>query len=257
MALESSHWYTRAGEPFYEILNKNGVLRATTLADARKIGAVPSVTTVLKIIDKPQLVKWRVKQAVMAALTMPRREGEPEEIYLERIVEDSEEQVVVAADEGTRVHDVLEKSFKGGDILVADMPHVHAVHARLAEMFPGVSDWVSERSFCHPLGYGGKVDLHSPSTGIVVDFKGKDGDFSDKKKLAYDQNWQLAGYRRGLDLPPAPGGNIFFSRTHPGKAEGHVWTADEMNYGEDVFLAALALWKILKKYDPSGSSQWK
>ena len=46
--------------------------------------------------------------------------------------------------------------------------------AELRRLFPDVDDWRAEDSFGHESGFGGKVDLHSPSTGIVVDYKGKD-----------------------------------------------------------------------------------
>ena len=126
---------------------------------------------------------------------------------------------------------------------------------QLIEAFPGVDDWIAEASFAHPSGYGGKVDLHSPSTGIVVDWKGKDGDFSDGKKLAYDQHWQLAAYQDGLRLPRNVCANGFVSRTHPGAVRIHVWTRDEVEQGSQVFLQALALWKAIKGFDPSFSTK--
>jgi hypothetical protein len=147
--------------------------------------------------------------------------------------------------------------------------HVAATKGEIARLFPDVSDWVSEKSFAHPLGYGGKVDLHSPSTGIVVDFKTKDGDFSDGKKLAWDQNIQLAAYQVGLGLDSASKSgdkilyrgsgafiqcaNIFVSRTHPGKVASYVWSADDIARGWRTFECALALWKVLKQYDGSFS----
>ena len=97
-----------------------------------------------------------------------------------------------------------------------------AAPSAITAEFPGVADWIAEASFAHESGYGGKVDLHSPSTGIVVDYKGKDGDFSEldtygkPKKLAWDQHWQLGAYQVGLRLPNADCANVFFSRTHPG-----------------------------------------
>ena len=32
---ESGHWYTKLGEPAYQIIGKNGNKRATTVRDAR------------------------------------------------------------------------------------------------------------------------------------------------------------------------------------------------------------------------------
>lgn len=247
----AEHWYRKTGEPAYEIEAKGGGLRAVTLRDARTLGLVPSVTTVLSVIDKPALTSWKVDQGIMAALTLPKLEGEADREYLARIKADSGQQAKDAADEGTRIHDAIEAHFKGKPVPDKYGPHVVAVVEELARIFPGVTDWVAEKSFGSPLGYGGKVDLHSPSTGITVDHKGKDGDFTDGKKLAYDQHWQLAPYQAGLGFNAGPAANIFVSRTHPGAVTSHVWSPDDMAHGLQVFMAALGLWKAIKKFDPS------
>ena len=52
---ESGHWYTKTGEPMYTIVGANGKERNTTLADAKKLDLVPSVTTILGIVAKPAL----------------------------------------------------------------------------------------------------------------------------------------------------------------------------------------------------------
>jgi hypothetical protein len=247
------HWYTRHGAPCYEVPNASaGGLRATTLKDARKLLLVPSVTTVLAVVAKPQLEEWKVEQAVMAALTLPRKEGESEKSWLYRVRKDAQAQTEAAASEGNRIHDAIEAYYKDG--YPTSGPHIKHVRAAVEEIkriFPGVTDWVSEESFAHESGFGGKIDLHSPSTGIVIDAKGKDGDFSDGKRLAYDQNWQLAAYQVGKRLKPAPCANVFVSRTHPGAVASHVWTPAEIANGWDVFSSALSLWKALRKFDPA------
>lgn len=248
---ESQHWYSRAGKPAYEVPAARGGMRATTLADARKLGLCPSVTTVLSVIAKPQLEAWKVKQGILAALTLPRIDGEAEDAYLARITADSKQQVIDAAEEGNRIHDAIECAFKGRVYPPDYRPHVEAAQRALAETFPGVTDWIAEASFAHESGYGGKVDIHSPSTGIVVDWKGKDSDLSDGRKLAFDQNYQLAAYQVGLGLPRTVCANGFVSRTHPGKVRIHVWSAEEIEQGAAVFFSALALWKAVKQYDAS------
>lgn len=245
------HWYSRAGEPAYEQITQKGGLRATDLRDARKLALVPSVTTVLSVVAKPQLEKWKRDQVLMAALTLPRRSTESESDFLRRIDTDSQAQARSAAEEGTRIHDAIEQYFKEGYPATGHyIAHVRATRAELARLFPEVTDWVAEASFASGEGYGGKVDLHSPSTGIVVDFKGKDGDFSDGKKLDYDQHHQLAAYQRGLNLPASVCANIFVSRSHPGKVASHLWTVEKVCEGWQVFESALSLWKALKRYDP-------
>lgn len=248
---DGGHWYRRDGSPCYEVPAKGGGLRPVNLRWDRGLLLVPSVTTVLSVLAKPALETWKVKQGILAALTLPRNPDEPDDAYLARVLTDSREQAKAAAEEGTRIHDAIEDSFKGRPVPNAYRRHVDGVHAKLIEMFPDIDDWIAEKSFAHPDGYGGKTDIHSPSTGIVGDHKGKDGDFTDGKRLAYDQHLQLAPYQRGLLLPRAPCFNLFVSRTHPGKVAGHLWTADQVEQGWQVFAAALELWKRLKGYDPA------
>ena len=267
MSIDGSHWYAQDGSPFYTTLDAKGKERGVTLRDARKINAVPSVTTFLSVIAKPQLENWKVQQGILAALTISRIKGESDEVFIARILHDSKEEAKKAADNGTEGHDALECATKGLAYPEELSATVERVRALLVETFPDVHDWIAEKSFCHKEGFGGKVDLHSPSTGIVVDYKGIEGEaWSDdkhayKKQLInleyvdrrcdYDQHWQLAAYQKGLELPLAPCANIFFSRTHPGSACIHVWTPEEIADGLEISMAALALWKKIRKYDPS------
>lgn len=252
----SEHWYTRDGRPAY---TTNG--RDTTLRDARKLGLVKSVTTILNVVSKAALTKWMVTQGIMAALTGTRQAGETDEAYIARILTESKQSAIDAANEGSKIHDACECWFKGKLADAKYANHVGGMLDELKKIFPDVNDWVSEKSFAHPLGFGGKCDLHSPSTGIIVDFKTKDGDFSDGKKLGWDQHWQLAAYQVGLQLERGisgcelsewfPGAAIFISRTHPGCVASHVWSADEMAQGWSVFAAALELDKRISKFDGS------
>jgi len=245
------HWYERSGTPRYTVTAKNGKERDTTLRDARQLGLVPSVTTILDVLNKAALVEWKVKQGILAALTLSRQPDETDELYLARVLDDSKQQAIQAAEEGTRIHDAIEASFKGQPVPEDYWKHVQAVRAKLKEAFPDVFDWVAETSFASPLGYGGKVDLHSPKHGIVVDHKSKDMAPGDVKKLAYDQDWQLSAYHKGMNLKPNVCANIFVSRTHPGYVEIHVWKAEEIAKAWNVFECALATWKCIKGYDSS------
>lgn len=245
------HFYGRDGTPHHFVTAKNGSSRASTIADAKKHGWVPSVTEILSILNKPALTNWKVDQAILSALTLPIVEGESEADYLARIKRDSEQQAKEAAEEGSRIHAAIDASFKGLPFDSRYIPHVEGVRAKLAELYPGISDWVTERTFASPLGYGGCCDIHSPSTGIVGDHKGKDLAPGDTRRLAYDQDRQIAAYNRGLGLPENEGFNLFVSRTHPGHVVAHVWTKEQLADAWEVFRAALALWKAVKKFDPS------
>lgn len=249
------HWYDRHGKSCHTVKGADGMDRDTTLRDARTLGLVPSVTTVLEVLAKPALTSWMVDQGILAALTLPRIDGEDEVDYLKRIKSDSRRQAMDAANEGTRIHAAIEDSFKGRAYDHHYNNHVDGVLAELRRAFPAIDDWQSERSFGHFSGYGGCVDLHSPSTGIVVDFKGKDIAPGDNRRLAFDQHYQLAAYQEGLGLTRAVCANVFVSRTHPGHVVSHVWTPEDIDRGFAIFRAALSLWKSIKGYDGSFDRQ--
>lgn len=106
---QPSHWYTHTGEPMHEIAKKDGTgNRAVTVADARKIGLLPSVTNVLGVLAKPGLDAWKVEQGIMAALTLPRAQDEPLDAFAHRVVADMGDQVEKAADFGTAIHNACE-----------------------------------------------------------------------------------------------------------------------------------------------------
>ena len=75
-ASESLHWYTRGGDPMYQVQAAKGGMRATTLRDARKLNLIPSVTTIMSCAAKPGLEAWKLNQMLLAALTLPRRDDE-------------------------------------------------------------------------------------------------------------------------------------------------------------------------------------
>ena len=201
---ESGHWYAADGSPAYRIIGKNGKERNTTVKDARELGLKPSVTTILGLIAKPGLNTWLQTQVLLAALTLPRRENESEESWLERVMTDSKSTGRDAMDRGTQMHGVLEQFYSGQD---ADYPvYVAEVDKAITEHF-GTQEWTAEASFAHPQGFGGKVDLSG--SNIVIDFKSKDT--LDKVAPYFEQIMQLAAYRVGLGKPTARCANVFFT----------------------------------------------
>src|SRR4029077_3837007 len=90
-----------------------GSMRPTTLADARKLDLVPSVTHVLQCASKPGLEAWKATQLLQAALTLPKKEDESLDDYAKRVIEDSREQGRKAAERGTELHAAIEDYIKG------------------------------------------------------------------------------------------------------------------------------------------------
>ena len=246
-ASESQHWYDRNGTPAYSVIAKNGVPRPTTLRDARKLNLVPSVTTILNVAAKPALEAWKLNQMMYACLTLPRVDGETEERFIERIVKDSKEQAKKAAERGTNIHGVIESFYEG--VYLADFMEYQVGVDKAMQADFGTPEWSTEKSFCHELGFGGKVDLHSKSgQGIVVDFKTKE--FKDPNTVeAYDEHlMQLCAYRVGLGIPNARCANVFVSVTDPGLVKVIEWSEDEMQRGWIMFQSLLNYWQAKNKH---------
>jgi len=243
-ASESNHWYTRDGVPQYTVPSKkDGSLRNTTLRDARTMNLIPSVTTVLGVAAKPALLAWLQQQVLLAALTLPRRPDEPEKEYIDRIINDSKEQGRSAADAGTDIHASIQGYYEGkstGKHQESVTACSKAVYDHFAEQ-----DWISERSFAHDLGFGGKCDLFSgDGEGVVIDIKTKE--FSDPTKVdGYDEHlMQLSAYRVGLGIPKARCANVFVSRSVPNLAVVKEWSAEDLDRGWEMFTHLLYFWQL-------------
>lgn len=247
-AAESVHWYRKDGKPQYTVPAKDGSDRPTTLRDARKMDLVPSVTTVMKIAAKPGLEAWKLEQMLLAALTLPRLEGEAEKDFINRISADSKQTGKQAAERGTRVHESIEHWYKG-KIDVEHPAIAKAFQEEVSKHFGSPHNWQVENSFSSNLGYGGKIDLYCQSElGIVLDAKSKEFG-PDDKVVAYDEHvMQLAAYRNGIGLPLARCANVFASVTHPGLIKVVEWTEEELVKGWEMFQCLLEFWKIKNSF---------
>lgn len=244
-ATESGHFYKLDGSPCYSIIGKNGKERNTTLRDARTMALVPSVTGIIKMAAKPALDRWLRNQLLLAALTLPRKEGEPESDWLARVEQDSQAQGKAAADRGTAIHGAIEKYYRRGGLDTTFADHVLNTSLEIERSCPD-QVWSAERSFASPLGYGGKVDLHSDEW--VIDLKTKDGDLS-KVEVYDDHALQLSAYRRGLKVDKARCGIVFVSRDIP-VAKFVEIPEEDLVRGLNMFDCLLGYWQAKNKYWP-------
>jgi len=245
-----THWYRRDGSPCYTVIGKNGKERDTTLRDARLLGLVPSVTGIIKQAAAPNLVHYMQEQVLMSALTLPRNAHENEDAWLRRVWQDSREHARKAAEKGTAIHAAIEQHYQ--DTLPAEeyWPHVKGVADLLADRFPGAS-FITEESFCNPLGYGGKTDLHSRAgQGLVLDIKSKELSHEKAARAeTYDeQHMQLASYREGLGLPNALCGIVYVSTSVPGLAVLVMVDEDKLQRAWMMFKSLLNYWVVKNKF---------
>lgn len=234
-AKENGHWYQKDGSPAYMIVGKNGKERPTTLREARKLGLVPSVTTIIGCADKPQLTNWKIDQAILSALTLGRMEEETEKEYVDRIKEDAKEQAKKAAERGTQIHAWVQDGFE------------RILHGEAEQYFFSAQDtiiiecgdvgWICEKPFA-TARYGGKCDLHNKE--YLLDIKTTDKKVEDRK-LWESHFMQLAAYRKGLGILVARCGILWINSA---TAESRLVWADEkeLDKGWKMFSALLDYW---------------
>jgi len=206
------------------------------------------VTEVLKVADKPGLNRWLIDQHIMAALTIPKEEAWNDHELISKVRQDANEQSKQAREKGSEVHDSLERYFSNDPStydLVEYSDIFHAINGVLLGEFGG-RDWIAERSFSSPPGYGGKCDLHCPIA--IIDFKTTEKPLDGIK--CYDEHlMQGAAYKHGLGFPDAVTGNIFISTKNIG--EVRLILHEDTSRHWEMFQCLLKYWQLSKNYDSS------
>lgn len=234
---ESTRWYLPDGSLAPErVPKKDGKGdRPYDLRDARKDSAVGSVSSILDCAANEGIVRYRVNQAVLAALTHPRR-GEYEKgelndkAFLALVDEDANAHRNAAADLGKAVHRVCQTGeFAGGPEDAIARPMLEFARNFAAEGEYGEA--VHERAFVNAsLGYAGTPDLLWPEA--VADYKTG----GSEKPVFYDR-WprQLAAYSMGALGKIVPGVIIWGSTLNPGTIGHKVYSIEEMKRGYEEF----------------------
>ena len=224
-------------------------MRPATLRDARKMGLFPGVTSIIKCAAAPGLERWKQDQVLMAALTLPRIDGETSEQLCARILADSGEQARVARDKGTQIHAAIQGHYEGKPPDESMWEYVKGAVAAIDANF-GPQQWVSEKPCAHPMGYGTKADLHCEWT--VLDFKGADFDASNVATLKTrdEHAMQLAATRMALSLPRADCAIVYVSRCSPGLARVIRIDDAELERGWSMFRSLLEFWQAKSNYRP-------
>lgn len=247
-AAESLHWYWPDGRPAYEVPGAKGQPVNPDIRHARKLGLVPSVTTIMRVMAAPALERWKREQYALAALTLPRLPDETDSAFLKRLDADAQAWTRQRADDGTALHAAIEQEARGEAFDPRFAPHLAKIKEALSKL---------------PVSF-------------VGDFKTKDTlEGKDRARLFYDEHvMQLAAYRhgiigqthdeplvferafahtdgyggrvdvfRGTPWPDTPLVSIMIA-IEPADIEVKVWTNDEARRGLALFQCALQLWKL-------------
>lgn len=252
-----SHWYYVDGRPCYELPKKDGKgMKSTTLADARKLNLLPSVTTILRVLAKPALESWKMEQACLAVMTAPRLPGEELDAFVERVLhteEQHKQEAAGAADRGTAIHNAVASLVAGnklGDdeewaLEFAESPYMYMV---------GQCNKIlgTEVILCGE-GFAGKTDFIGDcgDYDIIVDWKSS-------KKLPDKASWpehvlQLSAYAKAHNMKtgrPVKTANCYISSITAGLYMFFNNPSWEETY-EQGFAPLLKYWRYSTQYYPT------
>jgi hypothetical protein len=251
---EHAHWYKRSGEPMHTVMSLDNIERLTTVRDARKHNLLPSVTNILGVIAKPELGAWKQEQAVLAALTLPRFEGETLDNFARRVANDADSRSRAATEFGTSLH--AEAARLGISPLEIDL------NSPIAPWSMQYRDWLTmnvervlwtERTLVDTgLGYAGTADLlvqHKRLGLTLVDIKSQSVPQGGKPRRYNTWGYQLAAYRTAMGFH-ASCLNLVINSRAPDPVVEIEWSEDDMRDCLAVFHSASLIWRIEKDYDP-------
>jgi hypothetical protein len=252
----SSHWYIKTdgfnADPFYQVpyADPSKGMRKANITDARKVGARPSVTSVQKIEAKEAIVRYRIENALMSALTSPiQKDIETDEQYVQRIIDDAQDESKRAMDLGSEIHQQIFNHYENKDYDSKYDQYVLPLTKLVEEQ--GIDIFKQEKSFCNGL-YGCRIDANGWSTNInmpvIVDWKSQKTKRTKGKFTPYPEHGeQLAAEAYCIEQPSAILINFYTSSDEPGNVNFHIWKDNEQLFKN--FMLVYKLWCIRNNYE--------
>jgi hypothetical protein len=251
---DSSHWYSFTDGQWLPLYTpeKNYTLREARKDQAAGKVVVPSVTTIFKVLNKPQLTNWLMEQVAKAALTIPHSPDVSDDDWVDNVVATANNASKGAMDLGTRIHQAIEDCIAGKDYPADLAIYVVPVMAERAKREVRWS--VTEACMgSTKYGYAGRCDDHSEEGMVVRDIKSRKS--KGKKVPTYETDFaQVAAYgfaRFGNDFFKQGSGEIWgISTSEPGLLTVTSKTGPELVADFQCFLALTTVWQHMNNFDP-------
>lgn len=243
-----SHFYKPDGTPVYTVPYKDpkraGQERPCNVADAKELGLLPSVTTILGMLHRHSLQAWIEEQLILAALRTPRNAGELDLDYAHRLIEEGRSVASTARDFGVYLHDLIAigahlASDGGWEPVLMGMPEdqkftLPFIHWAL---YNNVQPVMTETCMANVLErYGGRIDCIGLVNDkvCVIDWKTQRTKPGEKINHYPEVGMQLAAYGEMAEHWPSGPLSYFaqgrptllsvvISSTEPGRIEAHEW----------------------------------
>lgn len=229
-----------------------GKPRPTNVTDARKLGLLPSVTSITKILEKPALLRWKMEQTVLATLTTPRLLCEQDDAFVERVLnveKQHEAEAESARNLGTDIHCAIQGMLAAQPVPEELRVYVDAAASELTKLglMPIAASAMETEVVAVGDGYAGKIDLRVRRDHLwIIDYK----TCKTIPKNSYPENrLQLSAYAAASSNGRPElvrSANIYVSTTEPGKATTLIYENISKSY--DAFKNLLSVWKWLNRF---------
>ena len=252
------HYYGEGGEERYD----------AGMREVRKDHLLPSVTTILNVINKYGLNIWKQNLIYssmwdyMTSNVMADTCGDPywEEkgFCIAEVKANLKTEMNKSAEEGAQIHRGIEAYFKGQ----RETGYLHPkTEAAFDDFVIGhkISANKIEHSFAnYDLGFGGKIDFIGKieDRPVIIDWKTKDTEGKNGIQLYNEVPMQLAACAEGICAWGDMGlVTVIISRDEPGEIHRpKYWNSREKYY--QAFRSAQQLWCAEKNYNPWTGGKW-
>ena len=191
MSVFNGHWYTLDAKAYLDEIPDIDHVKENRL--------LPSVTTVLSIISKPHLEKWKRDERDKAWFKATFRDNIDFK-DAQRIINKQANSVSDGAKEiGSTIHNRLEDYWSKD---IGD-PSIEKTITTIKSTFPGLEKkFIEEIRVDGRLGYGGKIDFLGTSGNehILIDYKTQNK--PPKDMIVYSNYWLQAAAYINLTCPP-------------------------------------------------------
>lgn len=257
----------------HRVPGKTVAERDTTVADARIMGLLPSVSGITKMMANPGLDRWKqditIEASLKYAIQSAYGDMDEDRLYAE-IRAESNKVAGAAADLGVKIHAAIESAlgcqqWENETVELADGKQVELKElvnpalAKLEEL--GINIVETEKVVtCSSHGYAGQMDVSYVKGDVagVLDFKSTKTKPTKKIEVRQGQSMQIAAYHfacwgskdKPHFQPNHEGINLYISTTEIGRVDVVKYDAAELAKQWDGFLACLTLWRLQNNYDP-------
>jgi hypothetical protein len=214
--------------------------------------AVPSVTTVLGVLDKPALIPWAINQAIEFIRPAIAPGVEHAESYLEEVYSRAKKEAgrrrSEAAERGTLVHEALSNDGGGGRLDVLDLASRAKIEVAQRWIKENVSTWSCQERpvYSRRHRFSGRLD----GVAVVRDLGEVVLDFKTGKGIYPEFRFQTAAYAYALNeegYANIPIETRVCLHLQEDKVVPHIYTRASLRQDFNAFLAALRLHRRLRE----------